>query len=131
MNWQVRNPLHCTADGCTAKAEIEALREQLAAMTQAHQTVTTLWEEAMGQLAEMTKVAEAGEPFVLNLLRERDTLNAALDAQITICGDTRVAELHNRLKTNIRLLRKIDKECGGGKLSSDITRAITSLLEKS
>lgn len=30
MNWQVRNPLHCTADGCTAKAEIEALREKVA-----------------------------------------------------------------------------------------------------
>ena len=110
---------------------MDAMYKHIDALTQAHQTVTTLWEEAMGQLAEMTKVAEASEPFVLNLLRERDTLNAALDAQITICGDTRVADLHNRLKTNIRLLRKIDKECGGGKLSSDTTRAITSLLEKS
>jgi hypothetical protein len=63
MNWEVRNPLHCTADGCTAKAEIEALREKVAALTQ-----------------------------------ERDTLNAALDAKITICGDASLAIAQARIK---------------------------------
>ena len=63
MNWEVRNPLHCTTDGCTAKAEIEALREKVAALTQ-----------------------------------ERDTLNAALDAKITICGDTSLAAAQARIK---------------------------------
>ena len=63
MNWQVRNPLHCTTDGCTAKAEIEALRSQVAALTE-----------------------------------ERDTLNAALDAKITICGDANLAAAQARIK---------------------------------
>ena len=97
MNWQVRNPLRCTTDGCTAKAEIEALREKYNAL---HMTYT----EAYDQLAAMTKKLDSANNGLISyaedivaMTQERDTLNAALDAKITICGDANLAAAQARI----------------------------------
>ena len=84
MNWEVRNSANCTTDGCTAKAEIEVLREKVAALAQERDGWINEADHYREQLAAMTL--------------ERDTLNAALDAKITICGDANLAAAQARIK---------------------------------
>lgn len=172
MNWQVRNPLHCTADGCTAKAEIEALREKvaewergdrqypqavqdykdlcvelkrtqvdLAAITEECNLGHTLYSKSLDDLAAMTKERdEAGsncsmyKQQVLSLTQERDTLNAALDAKITICGDASLAAAQARIKElrealermllcDVAEVRTIPMSCGALKSAREALEA--------
>ena len=62
MNWECRNAMRCTTDGCTAKAEIEALREKVDGLTQDVSFWNTTFIEARegyeSQLAAMTKLWE-------------------------------------------------------------------------
>ena len=68
MSWQCRNSTLCTVDGCTAKAEVEALREQVQVLTDRLQ-LNDMENAALraghfaqiqleGQLAAMTKLWE-------------------------------------------------------------------------
>ena len=56
MNWECRNAMRCTTDGCTAKAEIEALREKA--------------EQAVRRQAKVEVLREAADYFALNSWRD-------------------------------------------------------------
>lgn len=123
MTYQVRNSALCGDDWCDAKKEIEALRKQVSIADESAYRATEERDELRHMVAELTEQNKCGDEIIKNfdeqntnlqmqvaeLKKELDTLNAALAAKITICGDTSLAAAQARILELCALLEKAEE----------------------
>ena len=104
MNWQCRNAMRCTTDGCTAHDEIEALREKVAGLTVERDELlgpNPVEQMLREQLAAMTKERDDHIGLTHMALDERDEYLRQLDAM------TKLWENEYRLRCEAQAREKV------------------------